>query len=216
MIPQRKSKLVALNTIRTIASFEEFEEKSEYSESETENTIYGNENVYPFYDDMSENELKIVSECKNKQVVYIMMITLKTCKIGFTSNIKRRYFEHKKTYGDIRLDFLCATMFNREVERDIKEKFENMIKDGTTEVLKLDSKFTQNILEEYIKERVLFYENSYIREWISKNNEETLKGYGISKEVKEVKKHTNYCMWLWIVLLVFSNIATNLYFTQHT
>jgi hypothetical protein len=210
MIHQRKSKIIALNTIRTVASFKNFEEESdeesEYSESESEDTKFN-------YDDMSENELKIVSECKNRQVVYIMMITLKTCKFGFTSNIERRYFEHQKTYGDIILVFACVTIFNREVERDIKKKFEHMIEDGTTEVLKLDSKITQKILEEYIKERVVFYENSYIREWISSNNEEILKGYGISKEVK---KHTNYCMWLWFILLVISNIATILNFTQHT
>ncbi len=100
----------------------------------------------------------LISNFKNKQVVYLIIVEIVTIdditytiiKFGYTKDIEQRFKDHKSEFGkSIVLKCIFETIYNREFEEMIKIDsvikpfiIEKKYKSNQTELIQLDKKFT--------------------------------------------------------------------------
>lgn len=108
----------------------------------------------------------LITNFKDKQVVYIIQIEQNVLKFGYTKDIETRFRDHKNEFGkDITIKIIHETIYNREFEEMIKNQFQKHIitkkyKKVQTELLQLSDSFTyNNFVKEFEKLKQVVNEN---------------------------------------------------------
>jgi predicted GIY-YIG superfamily endonuclease len=143
-------------------------------------------------DGIIHRELILIKSFHLKHVLYLIRISIDVIKFGFSSNIQRRLYEHKQQISDeVTLEFCIETMYNIELEKEIKKElnlmklvedklksriFSNKYKGKKqTELIKLDSEFTLSNLINLIvelketinKDEVIQFQNKMISKYLT-------------------------------------------------
>lgn len=115
-------------------------------------------NEQPLIDKINELELKLIESYDLKPVVYSGLTEKNIRKFGFTNRFKTRLAEHKaQISNNFKIDFVIETVYNREVEKDIKKKLADRIISKIyngkvqTELIVLDENFTDKNFFDFIK-----------------------------------------------------------------
>jgi hypothetical protein len=147
---------------------------------------------------------KLLDAYDKKPVVYMGFTEENVCKFGFTNDLKYRLETHRyQIREDFKYEHIVETVYNREVEKDIKRNLEDRIISkvyGTknqTELIVLDDEFTIDDLhklvlslrESYKDKEIIAKLTSELEDLYSKKNdkEEELKELGEIIEKKEKK-----------------------------
>jgi predicted GIY-YIG superfamily endonuclease len=130
-----------------------------------------------------------------KPVIYITIIEKNVCKFGYTNNIMERIKQHKsQIHSDFMPEYIIETIYNLQVEKDIKEKLADRIFSkiyngkNQTELIRLDEEFTIHDLHDLINE----LKNNYTdKEMIIKLTSE-IEQLNLIKPIKEVKNPKDF------------------------
>lgn len=113
-----------------------------------------------------ENHNNLITNFKDKQVVYIIQIEENIFKFGYTKDIEQRFKDHKIEFGkDIIIKIIHETIYNREFEDMIKNQFKKHIvtkkyKKVQTELIQVSDIFTySDLIKEFDKLKQLVNEN---------------------------------------------------------
>jgi hypothetical protein len=114
-----------------------------------------------------QKELNLLQNFDNKPVVYLIIVEKNVVEFGYSNNIKRRLGEHKRAISkNISLEYCVDSIYNREIEIDIKKSTDllSLVKDRVeprifskeyngknhTELIRLDSEFTIDVLYQLV------------------------------------------------------------------
>lgn len=141
---------------------------------------------------LTDKEQTLITNFNQKPIIYIGSVEDKPItgntnfkrKFGFTNDIKQRLYNHKREIGNhFTFELIYETIYNREVEKEIKKIFEERIQEETindkkqTEIIHFDDKFTIKEFDKEIKDIIdkiqnkeldkVKEENSYLKRKIN-------------------------------------------------
>ena len=137
-------------------------------------------------DKINELEGMLLESYHMKPVVYIGYTEndKSLCKFGFTNNIKKRIASHKiQIYKDFKPMFIIETVYNREVEKDIKKNLSNIITSKKynnkiqTEIINLNGICITQIYNMILKYKEAYYDKNII--------------ISLTSEIEELKNKIN-------------------------
>jgi hypothetical protein len=115
----------------------------------------------------TQKERNLIQNFHKKPVVYLGMVGKNIAEFGFSNNIKKRLETHKRDKPDFTLEYCIETIYNRELEMNIKsspdlmelinEKLKSRIFSKVyngkkqTEFIRLDKKFRLEHVYEIVK-----------------------------------------------------------------
>jgi len=143
---------------------------------------------------------KLLDSYDKKPIIYIGYTEENICKFGFTNDIKTRLEKHKiQINKDFMPEYIVETIYNREVEKDIKRDLSHRIiskiynSKNQTELIRLDSELNIHKLHKliisykksYIDKEIIVKLTNELEELYSKKNEK-------EEEIEEIKEVINF------------------------
>jgi prophage antirepressor-like protein len=122
-----------------------------------------------------QKESNIMENFDHKPIVYLTIVEKNLVKFGFTNSVKQRIYDHRKEFGkDFSIDYVFESIYNREIEKKIKEHpilSKRLITKETktkiqNELIKLDNKFTIEHLWKIVNEIKHQIENENNKDFI--------------------------------------------------
>ena len=131
---------------------------------------------------ITTKEETMIKSFDKKQTIYIGYVEEGLRKFGYSDDIRSRVYCHKSDkYGfgpNFRIEFVIDSIFNIPIERMIKDRLKERIiskeynGNNQTELILIDSDFTDKMLYDEIKKYKRLYENFERIEEITKENEQ--------------------------------------------
>ncbi len=130
-----------------------------------------------------DNQNNLLLNFDKKNVVYIIRVEENILKFGHTQDIKTRFTDHKNEFGqDIKLLYIFESIYNREFELMIKKDkllkkyiVDKKYKKNQTELIQLDTLFTEEELVKRMNELKKLLNGDLISNLIKENDELKLK-----------------------------------------